>query len=725
MLRSAHRLVPSHRMKLAVIVSVAVTIAVGTGLAVTLRSANRDARHDTGTVHHQAGSGVRPVAGISTVSCPPMTDGADVAITRSCQIDRDVTAGNVMIADGATVSVADKDLTLTVRSLMVLGEGSRFLAGCPRPLTARLRIVVSETDRQADVNGAGAGAIGGMGGDFCLVGAYDGPGFSPLAATVPAGATSVTTKQPLRVRPGQRIALATTDRVIDHSEVLTVTAVSADGRTLSVKPAARIQHTCASRSYRGGKSITMCADVAALDRNIEVSPAAGAVGHVVFMGGGVDQIGGVHFDRMGYAKAKYGGVHFHLKGNAPTSFMARNSCTNAGARCYVIHATDNSSMVDNVAFNTTCTAILAGEDGVETGNVYRHNLALNTKPCAIEDFDGGSTGPSGIWSAAANQRFYDNHVAGNVGFGFHMDVGRFLKPRGLSASRPVSPAAAHIGAFVGLTVYSIVDGGNPNRCPEAECGSGLKIDMNGRVNGCWPDQANKAWRCGAGAFPYYSFGRNNMFYDVTVWNVDAAGVWGERGFGLRNAAVSDTRDGLWLQDGHTDDSLIVGNSGAVTNPDPSRQCTRIYDFKTVVTGTTFANCGTGRIEGAAIDTNFSHTDGDSGISAFAGITLDNSRPFFAQGGARPDRCPKGDGTIAWLLDNSTGYGPGHLEYACGPGAGVTQPGWNGVKVVTARPQRAELYDGTRQHADPNLVGIPKLPAPPAVPAPSLPALIGA
>jgi len=512
--------------------------------------------------------------------------------------------------------------------------------------------------------------------------------------------------------------------------------VSGGGRTLSVRPAIKSQHLCASRSYRGNRSITMCGDVAALDRNIEVSPAKGAVGHMMFMGGGTIQVAGVHLDRMGYKKARYGGVHFHVKGDSPASFMARNSCTNAKARCFVMHATNNSAMADNVAFNTTCTAILAGEDGVETGNVYRHNLALNTKPCRMEDFDGigpdgMAHGPSGIWSAAANQRFYDNHVAGNIGFGFHMDTNRFAKPRGLSAKVQVNPSSAHVRAFVGFTAYSILQYPNVHQCHNQSCGTGLMVDMDGRVKGCWPDQQNPEWRCGAGddAFPYYAFGKNNVFHNVTVWNADAAAVWGSRGVGFRNVAASDTRDGSWLGDGHIDQSLIVGNSGIVANSPTSLQCTRIYDFKFVVTDTTFANCGTGRAKGGAIDTNGGLTDKhNGGVSAFKGITVDNSNLFSVhasnQSNDLSDKCQEGHGTIAWLVDNSTGYGPGHLQYGCGPSAGVTRPGWNGVKVVSGRPLRAEFFDQTRQHADPRVVGIPSLPAPPAVPAPTLPALIG-
>jgi hypothetical protein len=651
-----------------------------------------------------------------------MTDGGDVHIAVSCVIDRDVTAGDVVVSGGATVSVADVDLTLSVRSLKVMG-GGRFLAGCPTPLTSRLRIRITD-DGNRDAPGMGAGVIGSMDGDFCLVGAYDGPGFSPLAGTVRAGDTSVTTKQPLRAQPGQRIALATTDRDLDHSETVTVTAVSADGRELSVEPAIRYEHLCTQKSYRGGKSITMCGDVAALDRNIMVSPVDGAVGHMMFMGAGDVQVGGVHLDRMGYAKARYGGVHFHGKGDAPGSFMARNSCTNSGARCFVVHATNKSFMVDNVAFNTECSAILAGEDGVETDNVYRHNLALNTHPCDLDDFDGGSAGPSGIWSAAADQTFIDNHVAGNIGWGFHMDTGRFDRPRGMSAGKPVAPSEAHVGTFVGFTAYSILEGPVAHRCAEFKCGAGLFIDMDGRVDGCWPDQRNEDWRCGDGtaAYPYYSFGRNNTFHDVTVWNVDSAGVWGGRGFGLRNLAVADTRDGVWLADGHADDSLIVGNTGAVPDPPRSEQCTRIYDFKTVVTDSTFANCGAAD-GGGAIDTNGSTTDAQPiyyGVSAFKNLTLDNSRPFYAHEGEKPDRCQQGNGTFAWLLDDSTGYGPGHLEFACGSGAGVTGPGWNGVKVVAGHPLLGELHDGTRQHGDPNVVGIPDLPGRPSVPDAILP-----
>src|SRR6476660_7540064 len=83
-----------------VILTVVVFTVVAVGVTAVLRLTGPAV---TGPSHHHGSArSVQALSPARIVSCPPMTDGRDVTITVSCQIDRNVIAGNVVIA-GATV----------------------------------------------------------------------------------------------------------------------------------------------------------------------------------------------------------------------------------------------------------------------------------------------------------------------------------------------------------------------------------------------------------------------------------------------------------------------------------------------------------------------------------------------------------------------------------------------------------------------------------------------
>lgn len=44
-------------------------------------------------------------------------------------------------------------------------------------------------------------------------------------------------------------------------------------------------------------------------------------------------------------------LHFHLTGENPTSYFTDNSVVDSMFRCYVVHGTNKSKVLRNVAFN--------------------------------------------------------------------------------------------------------------------------------------------------------------------------------------------------------------------------------------------------------------------------------------------------------------------------------------------------------------------------------------
>ncbi|HEY9464409.1 MAG TPA: hypothetical protein VIR54_15055, partial [Vicinamibacterales bacterium] len=121
-----------------------------------------------------------------------------------------------------------------------------------------------------------------------------------------------------------------------------------------------------------------------LTRNIRIQASADAEqsfkgGHVMAMGTSKMFVEGVEFNRMGQnlTLARYP-IHWHLIGDARGQYIKNASIHDTYNRCVTVHGTNFLRVENNVTYNTVGHCFFL-EDGIEHGNEYIRNLAIQTK----------------------------------------------------------------------------------------------------------------------------------------------------------------------------------------------------------------------------------------------------------------------------------------------------------------------------------------------------------
>src|SRR5690606_10998419 len=125
-------------------------------------------------------------------------------------------------------------------------------------------------------------------------------------------------------------------------------------------------------------------EVGLLTRNIRIQASDDAEqsyfgGHIMAMSGSSMRVSGVELSRMGQhlTLARYP-MHWHLAGNATGQYIRNSAIHDSYSRCVTVHGTDNALIENNVTYNTVGHCFFV-EDGIETGNAFVSNLAIQTK----------------------------------------------------------------------------------------------------------------------------------------------------------------------------------------------------------------------------------------------------------------------------------------------------------------------------------------------------------
>jgi cell migration-inducing and hyaluronan-binding protein len=133
-------------------------------------------------------------------------------------------------------------------------------------------------------------------------------------------------------------------------------------------------------------------EVANLTRNIKLQASADAEqsffgGHVMAMNGSKMFVEGVEFNRMGQnlTLARYP-IHWHLLGDAKGQYIKNAAIHDTYNRCVTVHGTNFLRVENNATYNNVGHCFFL-EDGIEHGNEFVHNLAIQvkchtSKPCA-------------------------------------------------------------------------------------------------------------------------------------------------------------------------------------------------------------------------------------------------------------------------------------------------------------------------------------------------------
>ncbi|MCL6252355.1 hypothetical protein M3P36_15045, partial [Altererythrobacter sp. KTW20L] len=304
-------------------------------------------------------------------------EGDAVAITRDMDVVLDVDAPGLrsLTIQGRLTFSDERDISLESEWIYVPG-GSLTIGTADSPHRHNAAITLTDNVPGEDINTMGDRGIILMRGTLDLHGSRS-HSWTRLAATAERGARSISLLDAGDWRVGDEIVLASTDFNPRQAERRTITAVN--GNTITID---------APLEYMHFGEITFGVDqrgeVGLLSRNIKVQASEDAAtsyigGHIMAMAGSQIRADGVELNRMGQhlELARYP-VHFHILGEGAGQYVRNSAIYDTFNRCVTVHGTNNLRIENNVTYNTVGHCFFM-EDGIETGNEFIRNLAIQTK----------------------------------------------------------------------------------------------------------------------------------------------------------------------------------------------------------------------------------------------------------------------------------------------------------------------------------------------------------
>ena len=516
--------------------------------------------------------------------------GALVTISQGMDVVLDVSTPPLhgLTINGKLSFANNRDLELTTEWIMLHGE---LEIGTEKsPHTRKATITFTNNVKDEDISGVGGTTdrvdrgIMLMGGTLNLHGDRQNT-WTKLARTAEAGSTSIEVLNAAGWRGGDEIVLASTDFDPRQAERRTISAIR--GNTITLDRKLDFMHF--------GK-ITFDVDergeVGLLTRNIRLQASADAEqsfygGHVMAMATSKMFVEGVEFQRMGQnlTLARYP-IHWHLIGDAKGQYIRNAAIHDTYNRCVTVHGTNFVRVENNVTYNTVGHCFFL-EDGIEHGNEFIRNLAIQTKchtskscvPTNLAASGEPRMGTGGqqskdvllpsdntvasYWITNPDNTFRDNVAAGSDANGFWMSLpehpnGKF---EGTEISANTWPRRTPFREFKGNVAHSNYDSFmfdrniNPNNTFGVTGGS-----HTAREN---PADAN-------------SKPLETVFEDLTSYKNRNGAIWGRgelhtfRNLKLADNAMGYTHaSGLGGGDPFTSivvDSLFVGETENIGNP---------------------------------------------------------------------------------------------------------------------------------------------------------------
>src|SRR5688500_8134037 len=487
--------------------------------------------------------------------------------------------------DGKLTFASDADLELTTEWIMLHGELT--IGSEASPHTRNATITLTNNVKGEDVM-AGMGDRGIMisGGTLNLHGDRTNT-WTKLTSTAKAGSTSIEVLNAAGWRVGDEIVLASTDFDPRQAEPRTITAIRGNKITLDRK-----------LDYMHFGKITFDVDergeVGLLTRNIKIQASADAEqsffgGHIMAMPSSKMFVEGVELHRMGQnlTLARYP-IHWHLVGEGKGQYIRNAAIHDTYSRCVTVHGTNNLQIENNVTYNTVGHCFFL-EDGIETGNRYIRNLAIQTKchtskacdPTNLAPF--GATGDglnfkttgqdskdvlipsdntvSSFWITNPENTYRDNVAAGSDATGFWFafpehPVGKF---EGTEISRNTWPRRTKFKEFKGNVAHSNFDAFMGDRAPRADG----KFGVGGYIALANPADATS---------PQVE----SVVEDFTAYKNRNSGIWARGEMRLyKNLKMADNGIGFTQASGNVGqslytsrvvDSLFVGETENIGNP---------------------------------------------------------------------------------------------------------------------------------------------------------------
>ena len=571
--------------------------------------------------------------------------------------------GGVAI-DGKLTFANNADLELTTEWIMLHGELEVGTEARPHTRKATITFTNNVPDEEP-MKDMGDRGIMIMGGTLNLHGDRTHT-WTKLAQTAAAGSTSIQVLDASGWRVGDEIVLASTDFDPRQAEKRTISAIR--GNTITLDRALQYMHF---------GQITFGVDergeVGLLTRNIKIQASADAEqsfqgGHVMAMGASKMFVEGVEFNRMGQnlTLARYP-IHWHLIGDAKGQYIRNAAIHDTYNRCVTVHGTNFLRVENNVTYNNVGHCFFL-EDGIEHGNEFIRNLAIQTKchtskPCVPTNLAASGeprTGTGGqqskdvllpsdntvasFWITNPDNTYRDNVAAGSDANGFWMSlpehpVGKF---EGSEISAKTWPRRTPFREFKGNVAHSNYDG--------------FMFDRNIAPNNTFGVTGSSHTGLENPADPN-SRALPSVFEDLTAYKNRNGAIWGRGEMHLfRNLKLADNAIGFTHASGafgryaytsQVVDSLFVGETENIGNPmaDAEKAYGRslpkptlpdfpirgyeYYDYRHDVVNTTFRNYedNATRKTGAISNLLFS-SFGVSTNNAFERLTFVNAKPVY-------------------------------------------------------------------------------------------------
>ena len=522
---------------------------------------------------------------------PAAGDKVTIARDKSVLLDVSPPALGSLTIDGKLSFADNADLELTTEWILLHGELE--IGTEARPHTRKATITLTNTIKGEDIGGMGGAnepvdrGIVLMGGTLNLHGNRTNS-WTKLSKTADAGSTSIEVLNAAGWRVGDEIVLASTDFDPRQAERRTIAAIRGNAITLDKK-----------LDYMHFGKITFDVDergeVGMLTRNIRLQASADAAeapfygGHVMAMGASKMFVEGVEFNRMGQnlTLARYP-IHWHLVGDARGQYIRNAAIHDTYNRCVTVHGTNNLQVENNVTYNTVGHCFFL-EDGIETGNQYIRNLAIQTKchtskpcdPTNLAPFGATSDGlnfkttgqdskdvlipsdntVSSFWITNPDNTYRDNVAAGSdaTGFWFAFPEHPTGKFEGTEISKATWPRRTKFREFKGNVAHSNFDSFMGDRAPRADG----RFAVGGYISLVNPADANSAQV-------------ESVVEDFTAYKNRNSGIWARGEMRLyKNLKMADNGIGFTQASGNFGQSLytsrvvdsrFVGETENIGNP---------------------------------------------------------------------------------------------------------------------------------------------------------------
>ena len=570
---------------------------------------------------------------------PPSTGHVIIDRDQILVLDQDIAVSSLTI--NGQVECAAQDLSISAQWIMVHGN---FICGTPdAPYNHQLDITLTGNNTGESVMGMGTKMLSAMGGGRIWLHGEPRTSWLMLDETVRPGSDTLVLEYAPEWRAGDWIVITATGDDMEEAEVRQITDI--EGREVTLDKGLFFTHFGEVQTFSNDNRTWTAdtrAEVALLSRNIRIqgdeqSERTRFGGHIMIMQGSEALISSVEMFRMGQEGilGRYP-FHWHLTGDVRGQYIRNSSIRRSFNRCITVHGSHNARVEDNVCMDHVGHGYFL-EDGVETGNVFDHNLGLLTRKPSPDvalipsDIEKGQAakGPSTFWISNGDNSFTRNAAAGSDGLGFWYDTDE--KVTGASARLPeyarVSPMTSRFGKFSDNRVHSSSMGFS-----SCEKGQGAEGYLP-------PQQAH--------------------IENLTVFTGGDGAVWPCKGNQLfTNLVLTDS--------GHAQkasfvaprpvtirDSLFVANSGlSAEGIGRQRSAIGIYDFGVIFENVHFVNYnndyGPSYIFGARDAAN-RLTSG-----RVSGVTYDDSYNFYDRRKAVNELRPSQWGAVIHDLDGSFG-----------------------------------------------------------------------